>query len=34
MPFWISICIAFGLGAVFGFIMAAVLFANERDDKP
>ena len=34
MPFWVSICIAFAVGAVFGFIMAAVLMANERDDRP
>ena len=33
MPFWISVCLAFALGAVFGFIMAAVLMANGRDDR-
>lgn len=31
MPFWISIRITFAVGAVFGFIMAAVLMANGRD---
>ena len=33
MPFWLAICITFAVGAVFGFIMAAVLMANWRDDR-
>lgn len=33
MPFWISICIAFGIGAVFGMILTACLVASGRDDR-
>ena len=34
MPFWVSICIAFAVGAVFGMILTACLIAGERDDRP
>ena len=33
MPFWLAISLTFALGALFGFVMAAVLMANGRDDR-
>ena len=33
MPFWLAVCLAFAAGGIFGFIMAAVLMANGRDDR-
>ena len=30
MPLWIAVCIAFAVGAVFGFLVAALLMADGR----
>ena len=33
LPWWVAI-IALSFGGVFGFFIAVLIFADERDDRP